>query len=531
MRLAKKRPDRREADSSNPESWRERCLSLQTDFGWFLAACDGLKPAPFIDQAYIRALAECWVRPESLVMPIARYLAAKWPRALTGIAAPGELQLFEVVRDPLLLMLLQHTPALTPGLEKLLARVRHGALRAVMERRNVDAFVPTMTALAIRGWHSGYALTLPLEARHDADRALEQELVPELGRQLARGERNRDELPAAVAVYAAYAPPEPAHLRAALATNDPAVSFIEENVTLPSRRQREIARTMTPATSIDESSAQVAAQYEAHPYPAWVGEPAGVAPLPPAVVATLGEDGPRAIRSVLVAGCGTGQHALVAARAWPCADILAIDLSRTSLAYAIDRTGARSRERIRFALADLLAVRELGQRFEVIEAMGVLHHLDDPEAGLRALMEVLQPGGIIGIGLYSAAARARLDVVRQRFGRDDALTDDEVRSFRAWALAGLDAPDLLHSPDFYSIGGCRDAFFHVREHRYSLDQIGEMLDRAGLTLLAVQTPSMAAERLAALPDPADLAGWAAAEREHDDLFLGMYELWARAPAG
>jgi SAM-dependent methyltransferase len=317
-------------------------------------------------------------------------------------------------------------------------------------------------------------------------------------------------------------------LEKALATGDPAVEFIHQNVTAPRLRQRKIAGALTPVTTIDASSGEVAGQYEAHPYPAWIGEPADSVQLPPPVRSALGPGGREAIHSVLVAGCGTGEHAAVAARAWPRADILAIDISRTSLAYAMDRLQGETRERIHFELADLLKVEQLGRRFQVIETMGVLHHLADPEAGLRALTQVLEPGGIIGIGLYSAAARTKLAAVGKRFDDQDMKSDEAVRRFRAWALAELKAPELLHSPDFYSIGGCRDAFFHVREHCYSLEQIGEMLDRSGLRLLAVQTPPMAEERLGTVPEPADLAGWSAAERAHNDLFLGMYEVWAQA---
>ena len=114
------------------ESWRDRCLALRSDFGWLLASIEGVKPAPVVDQALIRALEECWIRPDSLVLPVARYLAAKWPRALAGSPAPNEPQLFEVVRDPVLLAMLRSTPAATPGLETLLARIRLGALKAVM---------------------------------------------------------------------------------------------------------------------------------------------------------------------------------------------------------------------------------------------------------------------------------------------------------------------------------------------------------------------------------------------------------------
>lgn len=515
-------------DEPTQTSWQGRCLSLQTEFGWFLASVSGLKPSPVVDQAFVRALNESWIRPESLVLPVVRYLAAKWPRALTGTVASNEPQLIELVRDPLLLTMLSQTPAATPGLEVLLARARYGALRGLMAGGDLEPFIPTMTALAIRGWHSGYALTLPLEQRHEQDRAKEADMVAELRRQLELGERNGRDLVAAIAIYAAYAPPEPRHLQLALEMGDPTVGYIEENVTAPRLRQLGIARSLVPVTTMDPSSAGVADQYEAHPYPAWIGEPVDSVWLPPAVLSALGPGGPHSVKSVLVAGCGTGQHAAIAGRAWPKADILAIDISRTSLAYAIDRAPDETRERIRFELGDLLAVEQLGRRFEVVESMGVLHHLEDPELGLAALTRVLEPNGIIGIGLYSAAARKGFEGLRSRFSGEDMHSDEAVRRFRAWALADLKTSDLLYSPDFYSIGGCRDAFFHVREHCYSLEQIGDMIDRAGLRLLAIQTPPGAEQRLSALPAPDDLAGWAAAEREHNDLFLGMYEVWAQA---
>ena len=67
---------------------------------------------------------------------------------------------------------------------------------------------------------------------------------------------------------------------------------------------------------------------------------------------------------VLVPGCGTGYHPLILARRHPEADVLAVDLSRTSLAYAIRKQEELKITNVRFCQADLLCLGELSDRFE-----------------------------------------------------------------------------------------------------------------------------------------------------------------------
>ncbi|HVF37729.1 MAG TPA: class I SAM-dependent methyltransferase, partial [Sphingomicrobium sp.] len=349
----------------------------------------------------------------------------------------------------------------------------------------------------------------------------EPDLVAELGRRLRKSD------PSALALFCSYRSPQQQQLSAALAAGDATSRLIEEQIVQPRLRQGLIAKRLKPATPIDASSAIVAHQYEVHPYPAWIAEPAAPPMLPPAVLEALGPGGSEVVRSVLVAGCGTGQQAFAAASAWPRASILAIDLSRTSLAYAIDKADSFPHCRIQFALADLHSADSFG-RFDVIEAFGVLHHLANPQLGLTALANALNERGLIGIGLYSAAARQELAEIRQRYGRDVAVSDEEVRRFRSWALTRHDFPDFLYAPDFYSLGGCRDLFFHVRERSYTLEEIATLLDLSGLRLVALQPPPRAQRRLgSSMPGPTDLAGWSAAERSHPKLFINMYELWVQ----
>lgn len=473
-------------------------------FGAFLIANVPARPHPDIDAVFAAALDDAWLRPEALAPAAIRYLDHAAGAVIAAVPDLAEPALQALLSHPLLLALLRATPAATPALEIFLARVRHAALRG----GGGSVPLPFLIALAERAVASGFALTLPAR---DADwLAKEPRRLVELRAAATTGD------PASVALLGCYQSLRDLPERV---WSQPALASLHAAQVLAPQRAEAIANDLAPVTPIDASSAPVAAQYEADPYPMWVREPVGLAVALPQAVARRAD--PARVRRVLVAGCGTGQHALVAADRWPRASLLAIDLSRASLAHAIAKTSALGIRRIRFALGDLLEVAAIGERYPVIEAVGVLHHLADPAAGLKALADVLAPGGVMLVALYARRARAGLAAAR-------ALVDDvpasaaAIRSWRARALDELAAPEILHSPDFYSIGGCRDLVFHVREHSYDLLEIGALAQAAGLAVIALEPPPRA---VADPPDPTDLTGWDTREQAEPMLFGGMYHVW------
>src|SRR4051812_34301838 len=94
--------------------------------------------------------------------------------------------------------------------------------------------------------------------------------------------------------------------------------------------------------------------------------------------------------SILVAGCGTAQAAKYAIR-WPNAHVTGIDFSTESVrcTEALKRT--HNLENLDVRRLSLERAAELDMRFDRIVCTGVLHHLADPVAGLRALRDVLEP--------------------------------------------------------------------------------------------------------------------------------------------
>ena len=52
-----------------------------------------------------------------------------------------------------------------------------------------------------------------------------------------------------------------------------------------------------------------------------------------------------------------------------------------------------------------MCISRLQKTFDIIECVGVLHHMSEPKVGLGILTDVLKPGGLMKLGLYSSSAR------------------------------------------------------------------------------------------------------------------------------
>jgi SAM-dependent methyltransferase len=308
---------------------------------------------------------------------------------------------------------------------------------------------------------------------------------------------------------------------------EPAARRLIDELAAVRREERTIAAALPRLTATaDPVSLAVARQYEDNPYPRW----RSLTPPDP------GGDG--AGLDILIAGCGTGRQAVSAAFGYGTeARLLAVDLSRAALAHAGRMARRFQRANLRYAQADILAlntVADLGP-FDVIECMGVLHHLADPLAGWRVLAGLLKPGGTLRIALYSARARAGIAAARDRIAALGLGTDaGSIRRFRQEMLAdtGRLRQLALSSLDTFTLSGTRDLLFHVQEHRFTPLDIADRLEAldlifAGMLLPADRIRSLMAE---VAGDPLDLAAWDAVERRHPDLFQGMIRFDCRPAA-
>ena len=111
---------------------------------------------------------------------------------------------------------------------------------------------------------------------------------------------------------------------------------------------------------------------------------------------------------VLIAGCGTGSQSIFNAQRFRGIRVLAVDLSLSSISYAIRKTQELGITNIEYAQADILKLGDVTRTFDIIAAGGVLHHLADPFMGWRILLSRLRPGGFMHLGFYSqTCAQAR----------------------------------------------------------------------------------------------------------------------------
>ena len=110
-------------------------------------------------------------------------------------------------------------------------------------------------------------------------------------------------------------------------------------------------------------------------------------------------------------GCGFGRHAYYASRLG--AEMVGVDFSEAieSAAHTL-----RESETVHLVQANIYQLPFRPQTFDFIYSVGVLHHLPDPEAGFRALVPLLKPGGTIMIWVYSSTRRGvnqMLEMVRR----------------------------------------------------------------------------------------------------------------------
>lgn len=332
---------------------------------------------------------------------------------------------------------------------------------------------------------------------------------------------------------------------AARPTDDTPMRLALERAIAHPEIESELARDLATLTETEDgTSKSVRAQYEANPYPKWLSIDRPNEPLTlgarlegrfPVTAATgLDLNRPR----ILVAGCGTGRHAITTAARYKDGTVLAIDISAASLAYASRRARDLGQTNISFARADILGLTILEDRFDLIECSGVLHHMADPIAGWRVLRGLLKPRGLMRIGLYSAHARRRWESLREPI--DGNMDPDEAAALlRARRGALLSDPPagreaiVLRIADFYSLSGCRDLLFHASEMRFTLREIEEAMETLGLDFLGFD--ALPGETTRAFhdrfphPDAArDLAKWDAFETDNPDTFIAMYQFWCQA---
>lgn len=444
--------------------------------------------------------------PELMAAQASEVLRRTWPRDQT---------IFDVAKDDLLAVLLQSFSIFPDWLERSMTRRR----LALLFSEPREELAPLAAALAIQCHLNEYAWN---------EDPPETERVESLAANLAAL------TPYQVMVLACYRPLAQlpgADALLARGWDGPVRHVLQEQI-VTVREEAAIAASLPTLTPVrDESSRAVQAQYETNPYPRW--RRAGAVPVVTEIHGRAVPDN----MEVLIAGCGTGRHAILAALSFPSARVLAVDLSRTSLAYAVRKTREMGMDdRVTYAQADLVEL-EGDARFDMVQSTGVLHHMADPFEGARRVCRLAKPGGLIALGLYSAHARTALQPAKDLA---KAYTPQTVREFRQ-AIINLPHDDpargpVVNSRDFYSASGCRDLLMHVQEHQLTIPDLRRIMDENGLTFLGFaqfdfkHIRDAYQARFPHDPQGLDLDAWDVFEKEQPGTFGRMYQFWTEKRA-
>lgn len=118
-------------------------------------------------------------------------------------------------------------------------------------------------------------------------------------------------------------------------------------------------------------------------------------------------------------------------------------------------------------------VRDLGRIFDQIVCAGVLHHLPDPELGLRALRDVLGPQGAMHLMVYAAYGRAGIYLIKEYcrllgIGTSEKDLRDLGATLKALPVDHPIAGVMRGARDFSNPDAVADALFHPIDRAYTV---------------------------------------------------------------
>ena len=194
----------------------------------------------------------------------------------------------------------------------------------------------------------------------------------------------------------------------------------------------------------------------------------------------------RAELDILIAGCGTWQAAKYAV-CRPAARVLGVDVSATSIAHTEKLKRQYGLTNLELRQLPIERVDELERRFDLVVCTGVLHHLADPDAGLRALRSALKPDGAIYLMVYAPYGRTGVYMLqdycrRLGIGTSERDINDLVATVAALPQSHPLVSLLRGSRDARNGDALADALLNPRDRAYSVPQLLAVLDRNGLTL-------------------------------------------------
>jgi SAM-dependent methyltransferase len=201
---------------------------------------------------------------------------------------------------------------------------------------------------------------------------------------------------------------------------------------------------------------------------------------------------------ILDAGCGTGVGTEYLVHLNPQANVVGIDLSSGALEVAQERCRKSGANGVEFHHLSLYDADKLAGEFDLINCVGVLHHLPDPIRGIKSLASKLRPGGLMHIFVYGELGRWEINLMQQAIallqGSQRGDYRDGVQLGRK-IFASLPENNRLvkREKERWSLENQRDECFadmyvHPQEIDYNIETLFELIDASGLEFVGFSNP-------------------------------------------
>jgi SAM-dependent methyltransferase len=201
---------------------------------------------------------------------------------------------------------------------------------------------------------------------------------------------------------------------------------------------------------------------------------------------------------ILDAGCGTGVGTEYLVHLNPQAQVVGIDLSSGTLAVAKERCQRSGADRVDFHHLSLYDADQLPGKFDLINCVGVLHHLPDPIRGIQSLATKLAPGGLMHIFVYAELGRWEIKLMQQAIA---ILQGNKRGDYRDGVQVGRQIFETLpennrlvqREQERWSMENRRDECFadmyvHPQEIDYNIETLFQLIDASGLKFLGFSNP-------------------------------------------
>ncbi len=216
-----------------------------------------------------------------------------------------------------------------------------------------------------------------------------------------------------------------------------------------------------------------------------------------------GRKPPRQDIRILDAGCGTGSSTDYLIHLNPEAEVVAIDISEKALEVAQERCNrsgviAKHKKPVTFKQLRLEEASQLSGEFDLINSVGVLHHLPDPITGIQELAKKLAPGGIFHIFVYAELGRWEITLMQKAIA---LLQGNKRGDYKDGVKVGRDIfanlPEknrlLKQEKERWALENHRDEAFadmyvHPQEIDYNIETLFQLIDASELEFVGFSNP-------------------------------------------